>query len=123
MARYMLQASYSTQGISDLVSNPQDRAAAVRPLIERMGGKLESFDFAFGDYDAVVMIEVPSNVSMASIAMAVGASGAISTIKTTVLISMEEAVEAMRQASGIGYRGPDVCRRPSLHLRRVCRSR
>ena len=106
MARYMLQASYSTQGISDLVSNPQDRAAAVRPLIERMGGKLESFDFAFGDYDAVVMIEVPSNVSMASIAMAVGASGAISSIKTTVLISMEEAVEAMRQASGIGYRGP-----------------
>ncbi len=106
MARYMLQASYSTQGISDLVSNPQDRGAAVRPLIERMGGKLESFDFAFGDYDAVVMIEVPSNVSMASIAMAVGASGAISSIKTTVLISMEEAMQAMRQASGAGYRAP-----------------
>ena len=50
MARYMIQASYSTQGIADLVSNPQDRAAAVRPLVERLGGKLESFDFAFGDF-------------------------------------------------------------------------
>ena len=106
MARYMIQASYSTQGVSDLVSNPQDRAAAVRPLIERLGGKIESFDFAFGDYDAVIIAELPNNVAMASIAMAVGASGAISSFKTTVLLSMEDAVEAMRQAGGVGYRGP-----------------
>ena len=106
MARYMIQASYSTQGIADLVSNPQDRAAAVRPLIERLGGKLESFDFAFGDFDAVVILEVPNNVAAASIAMAVGASGAIASLKTTVLVSMEEAMEAMRQAGGVGYRPP-----------------
>ena len=106
MARYMIQASYSTQGIADLVSNPQDRAAAVRPLVERLGGKLESFDFAFGDFDAVVILEVPNNVAAASIAMTVGASGAISSLKTTVLVSMEEAMEAMRQASGVDYRSP-----------------
>ena len=106
MARYMVQASYSNQGISDLVSNPQDRAAAVRPLIERMGGKLESFDYAFGDYDAVIIAELPNNVAMAGLAMAVGASGALSSFKTTVLLSMEEAVEAMRQAGSIGYRPP-----------------
>ena len=106
MARYMIQASYSNQGIADLVSNPQDRAAAIRPLIERMGGKLESFDYAFGDYDVVVIAELPNNVAMASIAMAVGATGAASSFKTTVLMPMEEAVEAMRQASGVGYRPP-----------------
>ena len=106
MARYMIQASYSNQGIADLVSNPQDRAAAIRPLIERMGGKLESFDYAFGDYDAVIIAELPSNVAVASLAMAVGATGAVSAFKTTVLLSMEEAVEAMRQASGVGYRPP-----------------
>jgi uncharacterized protein with GYD domain len=106
MARYMIQVSYSTQGISDLVSNPQDRAAAVRPLVEGLGGKLESFDYCFGDFDAVVVVEVPNNVAMATIAMAVGASGAASSIKTTVLISMEEAMQAMRQAGGAGYRPP-----------------
>ena len=106
MARYLVQVSYSTQGISDLVSNPQDRAAAIRPLIDRMGGKLESFDYAFGDYDVVIIAELPDNVAMASLAMAVGASGAISSFKTTVLLSMEEAVAAMRQASGTGYRPP-----------------
>ena len=106
MARYMIQASYTTQGISDLIKNPQDRAAAVRPLIEGLGGKLESFDYALGDYDAVLIAELPDNVSMVAISMAVGASGAIRSLKTTVLIPVNEAVEAMRKAGTLGYRPP-----------------
>jgi uncharacterized protein with GYD domain len=106
VARYMIQASYTSQGISDLVKNPQDRAAAVRPLIEGLGGKLESFDYAFGDYDAVVIVELPDNVSMVAASMAVGASGAIRSLKTTVLIPVDEAVEAMRKAGAVGYRPP-----------------
>ena len=47
----MIQASYSPQGMSDLVHNPQDRAAHLRPVIERMGGKMESFDYAVGDFE------------------------------------------------------------------------
>ena len=90
MARYMIHASYSTQGMSDLVNNPQDRAANLRPVIERMGGKMESFDYAFGDFDAVVIVDMPDNTAVASVAMAVGVSGAISSIKTT-FIPMEEA--------------------------------
>jgi len=105
MARYMIHASYSTQGMSDLVNNPRDRAANLRPVIERMGGKMESFDYAFGDFDAVVIVDMPDNTAVASVAMAVGASGAISSIKTT-FIPMEEAMQAMRQAIGVGYRGP-----------------
>ena len=106
MPRYLIQASYSTQGVSDLVKNPQDRAAAVRPVIERLGGSIESFDFAFGDYDVVAIFQVPDNVSAAAFAIAVGATGALSAFKTTVLISMEEAVEAMRKAGAVGYRPP-----------------
>lgn len=106
MARYLIQASYSTQGISDLVKNPQDRSATVRPVVERLGGRIESFDFAFGDYDIVAIMEAPDNVSAAALAMAVGAGGALSAYKTTVLIPMEEALEAMRKAGGAGYRPP-----------------
>jgi len=106
MPRYLIQASYSTQGISDLVKNPQNRAAAMRPVTERLGGKLESFDFAFGEYDIVSIVELPDNVSMAAISMAIGAGGAIGEFKTTVLIPMNEAVEAMRKAGTVGYRPP-----------------
>ena len=53
-----------------------------------------------------MILEGPNNVAAASIAMAVGASGAISSLKTTVLVSMEEAMDAMRPASGVDYRSP-----------------
>ena len=106
MARFLIQASYNTGGISDLIRNPQDRAAAVRPVVENLGGKLISLDYAFGDYDVVAIIEAPDNVTMAALAMAVGAGGALKDFKTTVLLSMEEAMEAMRKAGGAGYRPP-----------------
>ena len=106
MPLYMFQASYTTQGISDLVKTPQDRAAAVRPIIERMGGRLENLYFAFGDFDVVAIAELPDNASMSALAMAVGASGALGSFKTTVLIPMDEAVEAMRKAGTVGYRPP-----------------
>ena len=106
MPRYLIQVSYSQQGISELVKNPQNRAEAVRPVIERMGGRLVSFDYAFGDYDVVVIAEAPDNVTAAALAMAIGASGTSSSYKTTVLLSMEEAMEAMRKATSMGYQPP-----------------
>ena len=65
-----------------------------------------SMDFAFGDYDVVAIGEFPDNVSMAALSMAVTATGAFSAFKTTVLIPMNEAVEAMRKAGTLSYRAP-----------------
>ena len=106
MAHYLIQASYTQGGITDLIKNPQDRAAAVRPVVERMGGKLEAFYYAFGDCDVVILAELPDNASMAALSMAVGAAVAVSTFKTTSLLTMDEAVEAMKKAGGTGYRPP-----------------
>ncbi|MFQ6030861.1 MAG: GYD domain-containing protein [Dehalococcoidia bacterium] len=106
MARYLIQASYNRQGISELIQNPQNRLEAVRPVVERLGGRVVSFDYAFGDYDVVAIMEAPDNVSAAALAMAVGSGGAVRDYKTTVLLSMEEAMEAMGKASGAGYRPP-----------------
>ena len=106
MPRYLIQASYNQSGISDLVHNPQDRAAVVRTVVERMGGTLESFYYAFGDFDVVAVVELPDNVSAAAMAMAIGAGGALKDYKTTVLMSMDEAIEAMGKAGGAGYRPP-----------------
>lgn len=67
---------------------------------------MASFDFSFGDYDLVAIDEFPDNVTMAPLSMAITASGTFSAFKTTVLIPMNEAVEAMRKAGGISYRAP-----------------
>ena len=106
MPRYMIQVSYTRDAIVDLIKNPQDRSAAVSPIIEGMGGRVISFDYSFGDFDGVVVVEVPDNVSMAALSMAISAGGALSAFKTTVLLSMEEAVEAMRRANSIAYHPP-----------------
>jgi uncharacterized protein with GYD domain len=108
MAHYLAQVSYNNQGISDLVNNPQDRSTVIRSVVEGMGGRMEAFYFAFGDYDAVAIVELPDNVSATAFALAVSAGGAVRRYKTTVLIPMDEAVEAMRKASTVGYRPPSA---------------
>jgi uncharacterized protein with GYD domain len=106
MPFYLVQASYTSQATAAMVKSPQDRAAAVRPVIERMGGKLHGLWFAFGEYDAVVIAEMPDNVSAAAVAMAVGSSGGISSYRTTPLLTTAEATDAMKKAGGVGYQPP-----------------
>lgn len=106
MSFYMVQASYSVTATAAMIKNPQDRAAAVKPLIERMGGKLHGAWLSFGEYDIVVIAEVPDNVSAAALAMAVGASGGMSAYRTTPLLTMAEATQAMSKAGGVKYKPP-----------------
>ena len=106
MPRYLVQASYSSEGTAAMISNPADRAAVIRQLVESVGGNLEVFDFAFGDYDVVIVAELPDNVTMAALSMAVSASGVAKTIKTTPLLSVEEAIEAMQKAGQVSYQPP-----------------
>jgi uncharacterized protein with GYD domain len=78
----------------------------VRPMIEAQGGRLLSAYYAFGEYDVVLIVELPDHVSVSAIALAVAGSGAFKAQKTTVLMSIEEGLEAMCRASGTGYRPP-----------------
>ena len=106
MPRYLIQASYTAQWFSGLVSSIEDRGVALRERIESIGGQVESHYYTFGDSDVVLILEMPENVTMAAMAMAVGASGAVSKFSTTVLIPISDGVEAARKAAGINYRPP-----------------
>ncbi len=89
-----------------MIKNPQNRAEQVRPVVEAAGGKLLGYYFAFGEYDVVTIVEMPDNVSTSALALAIAGSGAVKAQKTTVLMTPEEGLEAMRRASGTGYRPP-----------------
>jgi len=104
MPNYLVQVAYAREGWEALVNQPHDRIEAVRPAIERLGGKIVSAYFAFGDYDVVLILELPDNVSAAAIAIAFAGGGACKAVHTTPLLSTEEAVAAMRKASQSGYR-------------------
>jgi uncharacterized protein with GYD domain len=106
MAFYLLQATYTPEAWANLTRQPQDREQAIRPVVERLGGKVQGFWWSFGEYDAVVIVQMPDNVSAAAFSIAASASGGLKAAKTTPLISIEEGVGAMRMAAEAAYRPP-----------------
>jgi uncharacterized protein with GYD domain len=106
MARYLFQASYTSEAWAAQVSHPQNRMDVIRPVIERLGGRLESAYLSFGDYDVVVIAEMPDHISAAAFSLAASAGGAVKAVKTTPLMTIEEGMEAMQKAAGAGYRPP-----------------
>lgn len=104
MAVYMLQIAYTPEAWAAMVKKPQDRIEAVRPAVEKFGGKIVCGYLAFGEYDVVAIFEMPNNVSAAAFAMAIGAGGACNKVKTTPLMSTKEGVDAMKKAGGSTYK-------------------
>jgi len=101
MPRYMHQFSYSLESMKAMATKPRDRRTATEKLVTAAGGELIDIYFCFGDYDGFVITEFPSNVDVASVALVAAASGGFSKVKTTVLITMDEAMEAMDKASQV----------------------
>jgi len=104
MPHYLSQVSYTPEAWARLVANPQDRIEAVRGPIEKLGGRIHNAFFAFGEYDVVVITEMPDNVSAAAIAIAFAAGGSVKSEKTTPLMTTAEALEAIKKAGTTGYR-------------------
>jgi uncharacterized protein with GYD domain len=112
MPHYLHQIAYSREGWEALLAHPQNRIESVRPPIEKLGGKIETAWFAFGEYDVIVITELPDNVSAAAISMAFAGGGACKAVQTTPLMSPEEAVQAFRKAGQCGYR-PATAKTPA----------
>ena len=106
MAVYLTRFCYTADAKKALLDQPQDRSGAAREVAESVGGKLLGFWFAFGEFDGVFLVEAPNNAAAVAVGMAVGASGALSNVQTTVLLDMDEAQEAMRKAAAGTYRPP-----------------
>ena len=106
MGKYLLQASYTHQGLSGFVKNPEDRSAVLQEMVSAAGGKIVSLDYCFGDYDVVMILETPDDTTMASLSMAAGASGAVTNLKTTVLLSMAQGFEAAKKVPSVNYQPP-----------------
>jgi uncharacterized protein with GYD domain len=106
MPVYMIQAAYTGEAWSRLVQRPENRMDALRPVVEKLGGQLLAWYYAFGDYDVVVLVDLPGNVNAAAASMAVAAGGAVKAFKTTPLMSPDDGFDAMLMAQGAGYRPP-----------------
>ncbi len=106
MAKYLVEVEYTLEGIRGVTSEGGTaRVAAATAGIEELGGKVEEFYFAFGKTDAVVIVDIPDNISAAALGLAVTAGGGAAT-RTTVLLTAAEMDDAAQRASNSSYRPP-----------------
>src|SRR5215207_7320927 len=106
MPLYLSKFSYTPETWARMVAKPEDRRNAAKSYIESVGGKLHGFWYAFGGHDGYNLWEAPDNVSMAAVALAISAGGALSSFETTVLLSVDDTLDALRRAGQVRYRAP-----------------
>src|SRR5215207_11155703 len=106
MPMYLTRFSYTPETWAMMIAQPEDRRKAASAYIESVGGTLHGFWYAFGEHDGINLFEAPDNVSMAAVALAIGGGGALSSIETTVLLTVEETLAALERAQSIKYTAP-----------------
>ena len=104
MPKYMIQASYTVEGVKGVQSKGgSSRRDAVADMVAGVGGSLEAFYFSFGDSDVVAIADLPDNAAATAIALTVNAAGGAAT-KTSLLMTPEEVDEAAQRS--VEYRPP-----------------
>lgn len=104
MAKYLFYGSYTPEGLKGLIKEGgSSRIEAAKEALGSVGGKLEAFYFAFGEYDFYIIVDLPDNVSTTAISWVGNVSGTFS-IKTVVLLTPEEIDEAAKKT--VTFRPP-----------------
>jgi len=104
MPKYLVEASYTVEGVKGVQSaGGSSRRDAIAAVAQGVGGRLESFYFAFGERDVYTILDLPDNETATAVALTVNASGAVK-VRTTVLVTPEEVDAAAKRS--VEYRPP-----------------
>ena len=99
MPFYMFQAAYTSESWATQVGNQPNPEDRIRPLVEACGGRLESLFYSLGEYDVVLITDMPDDESAAALAVAANAGGSLRSGHTTKLLTVEQGLSAMRKAN------------------------
>ena len=108
MPLYMTQFAYTPDAWKALVKEPEDRAAVFAEYAQKLGGRMISLYYCMGEYDGLVIFEAPDEATAAAILFTVIAPGHLKATRTTVLMSVEQTMEAMHKAHAGAYPGPKL---------------
>ena len=104
MPKFLIKASYNVDGARGLMKEGgTGRRKVVEGLVQKLGGKVEAFYFAYGEADVYVITDMPDVTAGLAVSLAVNASGAVR-LQTIPLITPEEIDAATKKA--VAYRAP-----------------
>jgi len=106
MRLYLIKEQYNTEAAKGILSSPEDRTEAVRPILESLGGKLCHFYIAYNEDVVYLIVKLPNEESLAALLMAIKAGGTINSISATPVMTATDAVKVFKKARSIKYRPP-----------------
>jgi len=106
VALYMTQFSYTAEAWKALVKAPEDRSKVFGQLVEKMGGRLVAMYYSAGEWDGLLIYEAPDEVGAAATIFSAVSPGHVRESRTTLLLSVEDAMEAMARAKAEVYPPP-----------------
>ena len=102
MPQYLYQVAYTPESLAAQIKNPQDRLEIVgKQIADAVGAKILGGGFSFGEYDVSIIVEAADDVTMAAVALAIAAGGAVKAAKTTPLLSGVQWVAALKKAPAV----------------------
>jgi uncharacterized protein with GYD domain len=102
MPLYLYQVAYTSESLAAQIKNPQDRLEIVgKQIADAVGAKILGGGYSYGEYDVSVLVEAADEVTMAAVAIALAAGGAIKAAKTTPLLSGSQWVAALKKAPAV----------------------
>ena len=106
MPKYLITGSYSPDGVKGLMAEGgTSRIAQAHAVVESVGGKIESFYFAFGSDDLYSFVDFPDTASAVAAVGTISSSGKV-TAKLTPLITAEEMDAAVAKSKSVKWRAP-----------------
>ena len=108
MPKYVSFFTYSSETWARMVSAPGDRTVALRQVLDSVDGSLDAMYWMFGDYDGMVIFDVPGSAAAAAVSIAAGSSGAFKHLETHELFTQDQLGETLARARNTAqaYRPP-----------------
>src|SRR2546428_2676208 len=109
MPQYLYQVAYTSASLAAQIKHPQDRLEVVsKQITDAVGARIVAGGYSYGEYDVSAIVEAPDDVTMAAVALAIAAGGAVPAAHTTPLLRRSQWVGDHREAPAVGapYRPP-----------------
>lgn len=101
MSTFIISGNYSHNAIKGMMANPSDREAAVRSLVEGMGGKFISYYVTTGAHDFQLTVESDDTVSLMAALIVAGAGGGVTNMQTVQAFSSADFMAAQKKAGAL----------------------
>lgn len=98
--RVVVLGCYAPHAVKGIIAG-SDREAAVKALLDKVGGTLVSVMFTRGEFDILVLADVPDEATAIGLSMAVQASGAVTRVSVLSELDMESVLAAANKAAAV----------------------